>query len=460
MQKVDPSASLFFIPAVHVKYLQIIVIILLTSNIGCEDPELVGLETLPDTEGLNLQMVDTFTINGSYHVVDDLITANITSHTYLLGGMNDPVFGKVSSNLYTQFGLGSSNIEVGDPIVDSVVVYLKYVGSYGSLDRLRGYQYMKVFELNNDLDPDFLYRQDTTHEKGTERASFGYWRGEEATIYAPKGNSLVGDTLSLQPHLRIKLDNQFGDKILSADFTDNETFTSAIKGLVFEPQVDQLPESNGAIYYYDVDDGETRMRVYFHNDISGGTEYKILDLFIGKQAGTHTTFYHDYPESLLQDTANTTFGEQTLYVQAMGGLFSKLSFPGLQNLKKDMSGKDINVAINKAELILPIEGDNFSDFAPPIRLYPTFMLNSTTESPLIDEFDEGIILDGVFNHSTLDYRFNIARQIQWFLNNDVKNPELFVYNHANSVTGYRGLLNGTKHPLRPIKLRVTFTRIE
>ena len=451
------------------KYLQITTLIILTSVFGCKDPELVGLDTINDTVGLGLEQVDTFTIAGSYFLVDSLVTSNLTS--YLMGGMNDPILGKVSSKLYTQFHLGSSNVVFpDDAVIDSVIVYLKYAGSYGKTDRFSGYQTVNVYKLDEDIREDETYTQESTHaEDGGPIASVGFqpdlYNGTTISyLIGTAGNDTIEiDTLELAPYLRIPIDNDYGQTILDAEanvLDSNVHFIERFKGLIFEPQVDELAEGSGAILYFDMANPETRMRLYYHEDESGETG--LYDLFVGTGAATHTSFHHEYPQTILADTANELAGEQSILVQSVGGIGSKISFPGLSNLTKDAAGNDVSIAINKAELIFPIEAETFSEFSPPLRLDLEFIPVDTLDPiPLIDDiFEDPNHFGGELNTSTLEYTFNVARQLQWFINRDVEFPEFLVYTENQEQTGYRAILNGTKHPLRPIKLRVTFTRID
>jgi hypothetical protein len=214
--------------------------------------------------------------------------------------------------------------------------------------------------------------------------------------------------------------------------------------------------------YFDTPNPETRMRLYYHE--SGSLEEDVFDLFVGTLAATHTSFHHEYSQAFLDDTSNTVAGEQNLFVQAVGGVGSRISFPTLINLleKDDAENLIHRIAINKAELIFPIEAETFSNLSPPLRLRLEFQPVDTLDIqvPPIDSFEGADYYGGSFNSTELEYKFNIARQLQWFLNREIEFPELRVYVEDQKSTGYRGVLNGTEHPLRPIKLRVTFTRIE
>ena len=442
------------------KYSQIISLIILASVFGCKDPELVGLDTIADTDGLALEQVDTFTVVGSYFLIDTIETSNLTS--YLLGGMNDPVFGKVSSTLYTQFKLGGSNVTFpSDAVIDSVVVYLKYSGAYGETDRFNGHQTINVFKLGGDIMEDSVYTQSSTHDLGSQIGVVSF----QPDLYNGTTITYGTDTLELAPHLRIPLDNSYGQEILDAGSSildSNVHFLEVFKGLVFEPQTSGLAEGSGAMLYFDTPNPETRMRLYYHE--SGSLEEDVFDLFVGTLAATHTSFHHDYSQAFLDDTSNTVAGEQNLFVQAVGGVGSRISFPTLINLleKDDAENHIHRIAINKAELIFPIEAETFSDLSPPLRLHLEFQPVDTLDIqvPPIDSFEGADYYGGSFNSTELEYKFNIARQLQWFLNREIEFPELRVYIEDQKSTGYRGILNGTKHPLRPIKLRVTFTRIE
>ena len=425
---------------------------------GCKDPEMVGLNTIPNTQGFGVQTTDTFTIEGAHYLVDSLITSNLST-AYLLGGMNDPVFGKVSSTLYTQFHLESSNVNFGtDPTIDSVVVYLNYHGGYGSLDKLKGYQEIEVFELDEILDGSETYYQETSHSATTLRGSVGFSPDLVTGLTVPS----PADTLEFGPTLRIPIDPDYGQTILNAGtdaLASNDEFVKVIKGLVFKPKVDILLPSEGSILYFDMDDSQTRMRLYYKQ--SG--ENKVFDLFVHPTAATYTAFDHEFPQELLDDTGNTVAGEEFLYVQAVGGVRSELRFPTFRNLALDDEGNERSISINKAELVIPIEGENYADFDPPIILDLTFDVfnNDSIHSEVVDDFAEGVEhFGGVIDVEGPEYRFNVSRQMQWFLNNPDNEVAFRLYTLGQAVTGYRGVLNGTKHPVRPIKLEVTFTETE
>ena len=77
-----------------------IFIFVLSIFIGCQDPIVVGNDLL-DEERLNIGVTDTFDLI-SYTISGERVVTHrpgIDSRTYLLGNLNDNVFGKISAEI-------------------------------------------------------------------------------------------------------------------------------------------------------------------------------------------------------------------------------------------------------------------------------------------------------------------------------------------------------------------------
>ncbi|MFC2175737.1 DUF4270 domain-containing protein [Bacteroidota bacterium] len=417
---------------------------------ACKDPEGLGLGVLPDGEELPIAWVDTFTVVASTVFQDSVPTSNLSSGTYLIGDFGDPIFGRVRSNLYTQFLLSSSDVDFGsNPKIDSIVVNLPYAGSYGNTDEVNGLQKFGVYKLGNAVK---LNDEDTYYS--TKEHQLGDMVGSKDFQPDLDTETILGeDTLS--PSLRIVLDEAFGQAILNSNnLSSNSAFLSEFKGLALKPENASMNADFGSILYFNMVSTETRVELYYHNDKGAGARF---DLLINEDCATHTAFIHDFAAEIENAvTGSTVTGADVLFVQSMAGTKIKLDIPYLRNISE--LGV---VSINKAELIVPLDKTTISDYEPPSRLEIVSIDENGDISFLVD-VEEGISFQGGdYNATNKEYVFNIARHLQSLLNAPEKTDYgLYILNSGNSVNARRGVFNGAKHPDRPLKLRLTYTIID
>ena len=141
----SPRLKLFK-PVVFTAFLLLLYI--LTHLTSCKkDPYTLGLSLLPPTDTLTVKTSDTATII-AYSVIQDSIRSDKTT-TNMLGSLYDPVFGLTTASFCTQFLLSSEGTDFGiNPVLDSVVLMLKYNSLYGDSNAL---QRVRVYELDEDI---------------------------------------------------------------------------------------------------------------------------------------------------------------------------------------------------------------------------------------------------------------------------------------------------------------------
>src|SRR5688572_12654650 len=106
---------------------------------SCTKPVLIGSDFLDD-EKANLDFVENFDLEFFTEETDSVIVHagnNITLQliTYLLGNIDEDVFGKYSAEIYAQPVLPTLATALKDATLDSVVLQLRYdtLGNYGVL---------------------------------------------------------------------------------------------------------------------------------------------------------------------------------------------------------------------------------------------------------------------------------------------------------------------------------------
>ncbi|MGI8893536.1 MAG: DUF4270 family protein, partial [Bacteroidia bacterium] len=191
-----------------------------------KEADVIGLELQPQSEILNAVVVDTLTLI-TYPLKEDSIRTDgrVMLFNNLLGSYSDPVFGPTNASFYSQFRLTSSNITFGDsPQVDSIVLSLAYAGYYGDTTTS---QTISVYKMTEGIHRDTNYY--STAEFAIDNNPVG------TLTFQPKPNTnVLLDTTSVAPHIRVKLDNSFGDEILnagSANLANNDVWIQFLPGL-------------------------------------------------------------------------------------------------------------------------------------------------------------------------------------------------------------------------------------
>lgn len=421
---------------------------------ACKEPELIGLEVLPD-DGYGVAWVDTFTVELSTIPLDSVITSNLNSSIYLFGEMNDPVFGATRSTIYTQFKLPSITVTFpASATVDSIVLSLAYSDWYGNINKLAGTQGIGVYRLTDTIADATTYFSTVSHEY--EPAPLGQSQFRPNLL---SNVFLATDTVG--PSLRVRLDDDFGQEILNAGFDNsgtlasNESFTQVFKGLALVPENPSLGVGDGAIISFNINSALTRVELYYHTTEDDSLRFNRFNMPIDATSATHMAFDHDYPSAVNSVLFDSDAGRQSGLIQSMAGLRVLLKFPTLRDLKNEGM-----VVINRAEVLMPLGDSDISRYAPPALLNANEADSLTRGLLVIDELEDHF--GGVYRPASRDYVFNLARHVQRVLDRPEDRPYygLLISNSGNSVNARRGVFNGPETPDRPMKLRLTYTIIE
>ncbi len=435
-----------------VRGMQLLLIVLGFAYSSCKEPELVGIEVLPD-DGYGVAWVDSFTVELSTVTDDSVITSNTSSSIYLLGDMNDPELGRTRAEFYTQFRLPSASLTfLAGSVVDSIVLNIVYAGAYGDVSKFGGAQRFGVYPLEDVIYDTTTYYSNVTRAYGTAPLAQVQVRPNLISDF------LIGtDTIPLPPSLRIRLDNSFGQQLLEADplvtLQTDTSFNKVFKGLAVVPENGSLASGQGGILYLNLASGYTRVELYYTD-----TSAKKQFFPINPLSAAHTSITHEHPLAVTSILGNTAAGADRAYLQSMAGLKMRVQFPTLRDLKQLGT-----VAINRAELVFPLElGGDFSKYGPPLTINAKEVDSIGRSLFIVDDFEIEGHLGGEYRPAYQDYVINVARHVQDVLNRPSTEPYrgLFIFNSGSAVNARRGIFNGIGHPDRPVKLRLTYTVIE
>ena len=394
--------------------------LIILINLGSckKEPYSIGLSLLPPTDTLSVKTTDTVSIV-AYSVLQDSIRTDETK-TNILGSFVDPVFGKTTASFCTQLRLSSEGVDFGvNPVLDSVVLMLRYSSIYGNADAL---QNVRVYELNEDIVVDTAYYSNHKIQYyNTLLADYTFKPNlkDSVSIYGTK----------VLPHLRINLSKQtnyFGNKILYAPndiLLKNTKFVDFIKGLYIQSSPVNV---DGSLISFSMSSELTKMVVYFHSQDTTGNIRDSLhyDLVINTLCPRFNTFDHNQYSDAVPEFKNqvlnhdTTLGKNSLYIQGLAGVKIKLHFPYINNFNSKL-------ALNTAELVLK----NFqtdTTLAPPAQLTLIQEDSAGKMHTIIDEAEGSSYFGGNYVSGDRSYHFRITRHLQQVIQGKIKNNNLFI----------------------------------
>ncbi len=417
----------------HILLLSISVLFLQSCN---EESGPLGTDIIPSDDQA-LVIVDTIKNIGAYTIKEDAIRCdediNSTARDYnLVGSYVDAEFGTTTAGFFTQVRLSKNSVNLGDDLnIDSLVLYLDVKGHYG--DSLQAYkQTLSVYQLTDSISKDEEYESDID-VAGYYNESEPLWQ----KTYAPAGDSVLALKLDADPFFDILNDTN--------NLIDNDIFTALVKGLYIKTEA---VDFGGSIRYFDLLSEQSKLTLYYQSgEETGGvvpaSKQKTFDFLINDNCARINLFTHDYStatsniESVMNDTATI---HDLLYVQGLGGVKVKLDLANLLTWRDSM-----NYIITRAELVVPVLEDSFSEYAPPSILS---LLFDTDESNvyLPDQYHNGVLYSdyfgGIYSASEHTYTFNIAQYMQQIIVGETTNTdlELGIYPREKPVLTNRTIL--------------------
>jgi hypothetical protein len=418
---------------------------------SCTDKDTIGLNEQPGSDELSVLFSDTSTVIAFSQKEDSVRTDEAIYN--ILGSYIDPVFGKTTASIYTQFRLPTNNVNFGTPLtLDSLVLSLAYRGYYGDTTTPLK---VRVYELTENLFRDSSYYSD--------RVMAGIEVG--SAIFKPRPSDSVKVLgKKYAPHLRIKLNSSLAQKFFyasgQATMADNNAFLDFFKGLKIETDA---VSSGGSLLLFDLASSLSKMTLFYKKN---ATEDSLqFNFVINENCARFNNYNHhsyshassEFKQNVISVHDTLTSGKKNLYLQAMAGIKVKILFPYIKNFVTNNQ-----VAINKAELIMNINdlGLSTNPFGPPGRLALVKCNGSGTNTFVIDQFEGDTHFGGIYNSTNKQFKFNITRYVQGILNNTITNEGLYLMVSGAAIYPNRVVLKGTDIlNSGRFKLKLTYTKI-
>lgn len=417
-------------------------LLILVVSIGCKKKNHeLGQDLLSNDDLIISGSIDTFSVYTSSFRTDSVQSSN--RFFGILGSCNDPVFGQVNSEIYTQFRLINlaPTFELGNITVDSVVLSLVYSGVYGS----KGTQTIEVYEINDTeefSDTATYYPFDDFQTTGVNLVV----PGTENMYLDPNAVTYV-DTNLVQSQLRIQLDTNLAWQLFNeatnnpASFVDNDAFTQYFQGLKILTNNGAQASGEGGLFYFNLNDADSKVRIYYK---SGG-EPRIYDMVINSSCGD---FNHiDFTENpgVTSTIQNPSLGQHTYYAQSFQSR-ALVKIPGLNNIPP-------NAVVHSATLELPVQYQSGQPFEPGTEVSVS-LFTSSTDSTLVSD---GSTL-GLYSSGNKSFTINMRNYVQRIVSGEIENNGFVISPLLFSNTLDRIIFNGpdTDKKLKPT-FKITFS---
>lgn len=416
--------------------------ILVSSVTSCMEPDSIGLELLsPDQPGVFF--TDTLTLECNSIREDSLRSDEFVAAFNLAGAYADPTFGGAVAGFYSEVRLPNNNTTFSfgtSAALDSVVLTLAYSDSYGDTTTPVGF---RVFETDDKMVIDSTYYSNDTLT--LKRELFA-----GSVLIRPK-DSVVVDGAKRAPHLRLRLNNDFGNDFLNAptsSFSDNAAFLNFFNGIHVTADAITTP-GQGVIASFNLLASMSKLTFYYKN--GSDTTRRTANFEINSGCPRFNRFTHDYSISQFGNVFPVS-GNDKIYIQSLSGLKARIKIPHLRNLAANGP-----VAINKAELIIPITDNASYKNHNSLLLFGVDSVGK--EAVIPDVLESPAYYGGSFDATVQSYRFNINRYVQRVVSDPtLRDYGLSIVSSGGALNSFRTVVPGPLTPTgQKIRLKITYS---
>ncbi|WP_183575454.1 DUF4270 family protein [Mucilaginibacter sp. X5P1] len=447
---------------------------------SCKNQDSIGLPANANGQ-LTGSLVDTATIFTNTTTDDSIVTSGVSKSP--MGYFVDPALGTTTVNLITDLNLPGSaayTIPTGTVVIDSAILILQYdAGFYG--DSLTSKYKVNVYQLAErpySASEPYYGNKVWSYNSSALLGSRSFYSRTHDTLKVDTIVSGGPDTLvKVAPQLRVPMDVNFIHNILfssSAPVTTNLLFKNAVKGLYITIDPTQTTGAGGIFM---IKDPATYSSIaIYERTINGSTiDTALVSLPISVYA---SQISHNYSTQVKAALNHTTPSDTTIYLQGLGGLRSKISFPYIQNLFKSLGGGS-NVVINRAELVLtPVPLSDIPAYLTPqikLSLYRYDIAHQRTtieDATSTDSRSYSVgLFGGFYSPTTNNYHFLVTSYLQDLITGKTIDYGTFIgpidYTNTSSVdvaatpetAGRTVAVGNSKTSPYRIKLNVIYTKI-
>jgi hypothetical protein len=449
-------------------YLSCVVFLALTA---CTEPITVGADLLNDDRATLGQTVDipftTRVVEGDSLLTYFAFTSAPVSG-FSFGELNDDVFGATKHGVYAVPGLfrgGAQNLPIPPPFaftereVDSVVLILPIDTTFTFYGNARSFNFRAgLIASRVEDDIDYFSTIDLPTSENVN---------ENDLITATPNPTLLYDTLYatnndsiLEPHIRMKFDQDFVDDVNTRDetvFESDDALATMLAGVYLEAQ----NGPDGLLGLRPVSDGVPFAGFYFfYKDTSATMTERFYRMPLNLAL---PSYEKSYAGSLVGDLLEEGDDLEQIALSGQGGLLTEINFPDLSMLEDRV--------INQAEMTFfreAIENYSYETYPAPSTVALYYRNDSDNLVRILDfeafrnaSFGFNDFVGGnelTDDEGNIFYRPRFSVHLQRMIDGDVPST-IFLRVSPIDRDPSRVILSGPEAPVRPASIKVTFTEI-
>lgn len=456
----------------------------------------LGGGLIPPVDGINTfdTLINVQAFNDTFGLATDSQYLS-KNEEYFLGRINsDPFFGKTDARMFLElkplfYPWYFANSKPDSLYIDSVVLVLNYIETYGDTTTP---QTINVYELDQSNN----FRSDTSYLIRKDYFTYSSLLGSRTITPSMLNDSIKAYKDTTVNQLRIRLDNTFGQRLLSYDsvstsvngaYANDSAFRSKFKGFAIRSM-----SSGNAVMGFDLTGANTKLAIYYRYNKNVQIDTTVTYFsFSGNFCAAANYIQRDYAGTPLETALGGAAPDPVVYIQNTPGTFAKIKIPDLNVIN--------NRLIHRAELIVEQLYDiSDSTFYSPGLLYldasdPTitspykfrtipYDLSFTASGALnLGEFGCAPVIstDGAGNKIRV-WKFNISRFVQHVLTRtqslyDLRLFAPFSINEKYGIppgtdvtatifvntttTKGRIRVGGGNHPSQKMRLRLVYSKL-
>jgi len=418
---------------------------------SCSKTTDLGL-SLVELERSDIIYTDTLSLQ--MEVLESKTVLSSNPARWLIGYHQDPVFGQSEAGMYFNFRISTSNLNFPNATFDSLVLCLQYdtTAHFGDvLSTNPSQQEWEVYRLEQSIDPDGAYKNDTSFTTGALLAS---------SQFIPKyRDTVIVDSVKLAPHLRIRLDDALGQSLLSPTdstiYANNSRFKDFLKGVYIK-----ATNNSSSIIRFLPNGAQTRMVLYYTQDVDGVPTRKSFSFLTDDDIESVLVTNHDYSTGTVLQNSPT---DSLAYAQGLNGVLVRTRFPSLANLGK--------IVVNKAELVFSSPAAGSVESPLPKQLIAAYYSNSTERYELVDDLQTSFRRLGVGNYTLFggnlaadnanlySYKMNISQFFQKIVDNEIADSSVYLQTLTILEPHQISFGSPQAQAFKP-QLRLTYTKID
>ena len=448
------------------------IVVLMTE--ACTKTSLIGS---PDND-LNIETTDTVSMITTTIQGDTVRTYTPVSNqqlpNYLVGRLDDPIFGNSTAIAYAQTRLLTTAPGFERTTLDSVILALPYVTNERNHGNVNGTQTIIISRLSESMDAAEQYYSNKSFETDEILGQKTFVPNvlDSFNILVPEGDTILEKRVAAQ--LRIPLSSSFGNELLANgdNMTAIDNFLEYFKGIEIKGGTQNDAMLNFAVQSSDITLFYSQEDSLFDDDGNFDTMETIAKkyTFAINSFSAKSAYYNnnrdivgnariDAPVKEYMNNGNNDL----IFIQSMEGVTSKVTFPYVNAL----AGK----IINKAELTVTVANrDNLEAFPLPEQLL--ILMNVDSNLVIIEDVAISINTSGGFDlfgggfeseiigaTTYTTYTLNVSGHFQDMVDG-FRDNSIYLTTQPKAQIANRVVLGGSGHSEFPIKLKVSYTDIK